>query len=74
MTNVEHLIENAIHSVKEHESFETFKNRKCNDLMFLNVSVKPEEIWLIAQHILFTYKPSIEEQMIERYGYDPPEV
>lgn len=71
MTNCEHLIENALMSIdkakeKGIDIYEAFLNEmkyKHNQIMLNEVSLTKDELWEIAQYIMFVhdvYKNDIE--------------
>ena len=59
MSNVEHLIENALVAMENGESaYEAFNeamDRRHNKLMLDMVSITRDELWDIAQYIKFVY-------------------
>ena len=77
MTNIEHLVENAIHCVEDHKSFEEFSECEYNKRMLKEVDVSAKELWCIAMYAVYTYKPGIitnaELRIAGCYGYPIPE-
>ena len=81
MTNCEHLIENALMSMNKAKEkgidiYEAFLNAmKCkhNQIMLNEVSLTKDELWEIAQYIVFVHdvcmKSDFEVEMENRYGY-----
>lgn len=81
MTNCEHLIENALMSMKKAESdgvstydaFQNAMNSNHNKAMLREVCVTKKELWEIAQYIMYIYeediKSDIRAEMENRYGY-----
>jgi len=61
MTNIEHLLENALHSVDKsvkdgqdcYLAFEEEMNEHYNQQMLKNVNLNIEELWLIVQYVKF---------------------
>lgn len=68
MSNCEHLIENALSSIEEaktfgadaHDSFVIEMNLPHNQEMLKKVNVTKEELWEIAQYIIYSYIPYIK--------------
>ena len=81
MTNCEHLIENALISMKEakdkeadvHEAFQDEMNHDYNKAMLREVCVTKKELWEIAQYIMYVYedciKSDVRAEMEDHYGY-----
>ena len=81
MTNCEHLIENALMSMKKAENeradvYEAFQNEMNNDYnkaMLREVCITKKELWEIAQYIMYVYeddiKSDVRTEMEDRYGY-----
>ena len=57
MSNIEHLIENAIYAVKRDRSFEDFKNQPHTKSMMQYTGLSLEDIWEIAGYVVYSYKP-----------------
>lgn len=76
MSNIEHLLENAIDDMETKKSFEEWKQRYPNSAVLPLVEATAEEIWMMAQYVLYTYKPWLLEKCrkeTERiYGYPMP--
>ena len=61
MTNIEHLLENALHSVDKsvkngndcYSAFEEEMNERYNRQMLENVNLTVDELWLIVQYVKF---------------------
>lgn len=61
MTNIEHLLENALHSVDKsvkdgkdcYLAFEEEMNEPYNRQMLENVNLTVDELWLIVQYVKF---------------------
>ena len=73
MTNSEHLIENAICCLERGESFEIFSSRKFNIDMAEMQKINLEDVWLMAQYVVYTLKEhwlwQKEDEMVAAYGY-----
>ena len=81
MTNAEHLIENALMSMKKaenkgtdvYEAFQDEMSHKHNNAMLKEVCVTKKELWEIAQYIMYTHdvgiKSDVRAEMEDRYGY-----
>lgn len=81
MTNCEHLIENALMSMKKarnenadtYEAFQDEMNHNYNKAMLREVCVTKKELWEIAQYIMYVYeddiKSDVRAEMEDRYGY-----
>ena len=67
MSNIEHLIENAIIAVEEDKTFEDFNSAERNKMMLRMVCACADEIWEIAQYVVYSkcmfcdWKPKMEE-------------
>lgn len=76
MSNIEHLIENAIIAVESDYSFEQWASAPINKQIFQLVDIHPFDIWQIAIYIVYDYKPNIISDTINRleikYGYPIP--
>ena len=76
MSNIEHLIENAITSIEHNESYEDWLNKWQQKAMIKEVMSDPWEIWQMAQYVVYTYKNSIEWKLMDKveavYGYPMP--
>jgi hypothetical protein len=65
MTNCEHLIENALASITRagqcdgYEAFKKEMNYNYNKEMLKQVSITQDELWEIAQYILYSYIPNM---------------
>lgn len=81
MTNCEHLIENALMSMQKarnektdvYEAFQNEMNSNHNKAMLRGVCVTKNELWEIAQYIMYSYgdgiRSDIRTEMEDRYGY-----
>lgn len=67
MSNIEHLIENAIIAVEKDKTFEDFNSAERNKAMLRKVCACADEIWEIAQYVVYSkcmfcdWKPKMEE-------------
>lgn len=88
MSNIEHLIENAIAAMKEYgydEGYGKFINASYNTAMITqlfpyngkNFHELANIFWIIAQYIIYSHdvwtRADEREKMIKQYGYFPPE-
>ena len=77
MSNAEHLIENAIGCYEEQGNFDIFLKSKYNKEMASAVGISLDDVTAMAIHIIWAFKQDWiqqgREEMIKRYGYDPPE-
>mgnify|MGYP007038269408 CR=1 FL=1 len=77
MSNVEHLIENAIDCLDRGQSFEDFLSYKFNKDMLKMVKSPAEEIWEMAIYVKYTHDESLkwelEEEIEKKYGYPIPD-
>lgn len=68
MSNIEHLIENAIIAVEKGEVFEKFNIDERNKRMLKTVCACADEIWEMAQYVVYTkcmfcdWKPAKEKE------------
>lgn len=74
MSNVEHLIENAIHFIETSDNpYEALHNKRDID-QAKAAGVSLNDIWLIAQHVYYTLRPEWIEQgrqeIITKHGYE----
>jgi len=73
MSNVEHLIENAIVCMEENKSYDDFINADVNKRMLELVKSPPEEIWEMAIYVYYTYREVVvwetEDKLEKAYGY-----
>lgn len=53
MSNIEHLIENAIIAVEKDKTFEDFNSAERNKAMLRKVCACADEIWEIAQYMVY---------------------
>lgn len=72
MSNIEHLLENAIDAIEGGKSYEEWL-KEPNKSMLKSVMSTPEEIWAMAQYCVFTYRTNIIGKTIDyvekQYGY-----
>lgn len=54
MSNEEHLLENAVCALEKEKSFEDFSSDKKNIDMSKETGIKLEQIWSMAQYVVFT--------------------
>lgn len=77
MSNIEHLIENAIISIEHNETYDDWKNKWQQKAMIPEVMSDPWEIWQMAQYVVYTYKNHIVWKLMDKveaaYGYPMPE-
>jgi len=59
MSNIEHLIENAIFDMERGVGYEAYVAEWPQAIMFPMVSATPDEIWEIAQYVITTYRDYI---------------
>ena len=69
MSNIEHLIENAITTIEENQTFKDFIGYNYNKMMLETVSASAEEIWEMALYVHYVYKSGIILDMVDKYGY-----
>lgn len=78
MLDIEHLIENAIHDCRSGKNLSNneFLSDKYNKDMLANVSATREELWYIAQYIVYTHDTCARldflEEAEQHYGYPMP--
>jgi hypothetical protein len=68
MSNIEHLIENALVAASKaesngedsHQAFTDAMNRPHNQQMFQTVAITQRELWSIVQYILYTWIPTMD--------------
>ena len=76
MSNIEHLIENAITAIEENKTYEDWRTDWRQEAMLKDVMSDAWEIWEMAQYCVYTYKPSViwdtEEKLEKEYGYKVP--
>ena len=77
MSNIEHLIENAIISIEHKEEYDDWLNKWQQKAMIKEVKSDPWEIWQMAQYCVYVYKQSIQWELMDKveaaYGYPMPE-
>lgn len=77
MSNIEHLIENAITCLEKNRDYDYFRMMWQNAEMIKYVHASLEEIWEMAIYVVTTYKDSIvwktEDEIEKKYGYPIPE-
>lgn len=76
MSNIEHLIENAICCLERGETYDDFLSYGFNPDMLKLVKSPAEEIWQMAIYAHTTYRESIiwetEDRLEAAYGYPIP--
>lgn len=55
MTNLEHLLENAICACERGETLEDYRNAPANRMMLEDEGVDAELIWAMAYYVVTTY-------------------
>lgn len=70
MTISEHLIENAIERLEMGYDYDDFMSAKILKEQARQVGISLTDLWYMAQYIYYVYKPHIESEIKERYGYD----
>ena len=77
MSNAEHLIENAIMTFENYQSFDTFHNNNINKAMAEMVGISLDDVEAMAIHVIYAFKPNWEEaerdRLVKLYGYGPIE-
>ena len=77
MSNVEHLIENAICVLERGKDYDYWMDMWQTKEQLKYVKSPPEEIWEMAVYCCFTYKDSVawktEDEIVAKYGYPIPE-
>ena len=64
MSNIEHLIENALTAMEEnpndtYQAFAEAMSDMRNQYMLKEVSISKNELWAIAQYIFYTWLPNV---------------
>ena len=76
MSNIEHLIENAVTALENNEKYDDWLNAWYTKEQLKQVKSPPEEIWQMAVWCVYTYKPSytldLSKQFESAYGYPIP--
>ena len=77
MSNIEHLIENAICAIEKNKEYEDWLSAWQQKAMLKEVKSDPWEIWQMAIYCYYTYRQSIieetEDELEKKYGYKLPE-
>lgn len=77
MSNIQHLIENAITCLEENRDFDYFISMWQNKEMLKYVNASPEDIWEMAIYVITTYREGVvwetEDKIEKKYGYPIPE-
>ena len=77
MNNIKHIFENAITALEHNHDYEYWVKQNAQQIMLPEVKAAAFEIWLMAQYCVYTYKPCIEADLVEKaerdYGYKWPE-
>ena len=71
MSNIEHLIENALTAMgnKPNGTYQAFKDAmrsKHNRMMLQTVAITEDELWAIAQYVVYTWMPSLDAVPVVR--------
>lgn len=73
MSNAEHLIENAIMTFENYQSFDAFHNNNINKAMAEMVGISLDDVEAMAIHVIYAFKPNWEEaerdRLVKLYGY-----
>ena len=76
MSNIEHLLENAIASIESNNTYDSWLKQNTQQSMLQEVKASSSEIWTLAQYCVYVYKPGIVVDMVEKaendYGYKWP--
>ena len=56
MSNVEHLIENAICCLENNEEYADFAKQNYNIIMAEESNIKLEDIWTMAVHVVYSVR------------------
>ena len=56
MSNIEHLLENAIYEIKSGNDIDDFKALWHTPIMLKEVSATAEEIWEMALYVVYTHE------------------
>lgn len=70
MTISEHLIENAIERLEMGYDYEDFMSAMVLKEQADKVGISLTDLWYMAQYVYYVYKPHIESEIKERYGFD----
>lgn len=62
MSNIEHLLENAIAYLEEGKTYEDFANAWHNQYMSTTCSTTLSDIWSMAIYVVYTFKPNLMEE------------
>lgn len=77
MSNIEHLIENAICAMENGKGYDDWMEMWQTREQLKYVKSPSSEIWEMAQYCYFTYRESIiwktEDEIEKKYGYPIPE-
>lgn len=68
MSNIEHLIENALTAVSnntdsDYQAFIEEMSAMYNQQMLQDVSITMEELWAIVQYIIYTWLPTMDRRV-----------
>lgn len=66
----EHLIENALDRIASGCGYDCFMETTILKEQAKQVGISLTDLWYMTQYIYYTYKPHIEMEIKERYGYD----
>ena len=64
MSNLEHLIENAIVAIKSDKDINDFKSVVYNQVMLNKVTATAEEIWEMASYVIYTLCACCDEKIM----------
>ena len=64
MTDAEHLLENAIHNIKDKKPKEYFFEREGNIIASKQSGIKLDDAYSMAQYVLFTYANCRKQDII----------
>ena len=74
MSIEEHLVENAICELERNKDYKKFMASELLIEQSKQTKIPMSFMWIMAQYVVYTYKESIESDMIKAYGYDLKEV
>lgn len=73
MSNLEHLIENAIVAIRSDKDINDFKSVVYNQVMLQNVTATAEEIWEMASYVIHTLCACCDEKIMHGGVWTDPE-
>jgi hypothetical protein len=74
MSIEEHLVENSICELERNKDYKKFMASELLIEQSKQTKIPMSFMWIMAQYVVYTYKESIESDMIKAYGYDIKEV